>query len=240
MSATDRAKHATRHRRGLLVETLEARGLMSIIPYLTHHVPAVGTTTLRRRCGGGAFRNRLECDRRRGGDVRSTDVSRGGPTALLGQGLGELYDRAGAIHGSSAQGQVNAEGMSNQSLRVFLQMRFFVPTDPTQPTTGVASITLKNTSTTGTQLILDLTAAPQIGSSRFPSQFTWTVDPSSAGFYLNAGGFGMGQGTLDIHYAPGGNRPANTFSAGRAFVVVNGMINTIGGFTSVSVVGSQG
>jgi hypothetical protein len=137
------------------------------------------------------------------------------------------------------QGSIEASGGSNQSLNLVVRMAFFVPRDPTQPTTGVATLIPRNVSTTGSTLILDLTAATGSEKNGVPTHFTWTVDPTSGGLYSNAGGFGEGQGTLDIRYRFGGKPARPNFPAGHATVAIKGLINTGSVFSDVGGLGNK-
>lgn len=145
----------------------------------------------------------------------------------------------GRFTDQALQGFILGSGGSNQSLRLFLQMRFFVPIDGAQPTTGLAVLLDKTSSTTGNALVLDLTSTPGSGSNSLPGHFTWTVDPASGGLYSTAGGFGMGQGTLDVHYAPSNKASRKGIGTGNSYVVINGLINTAGGLTDVTMLGNR-
>jgi hypothetical protein len=116
------------------------------------------------------------------------------------------------------------KGTSNQALVMDYQVRLSIPSDPGRPVTGVISLQSLNVATTGTTLILDLTAQPASTVNSLPRHFTWTVDPASAGIYTNAGGYGTGSGTLDITYSRvvqgrGGR------AAGHMGIVTSGLIN---------------
>ncbi|MHC5544731.1 hypothetical protein ACYOEI_41390, partial [Singulisphaera rosea] len=152
--------------------------------------------------------------------------------AYVAKATGSYGIAPGAYTDQKLQGYVLASGGSNQSLHLDLQMRFFVPKDPTQPATGVATLIPRNAATSGSTLILDLTSVPD-GSGSLPTHYTWTVDSSSGGLYTNGGGFGQGQGTLDIRYLTGGKR------SGRASIVIQGQVNASGIFSNLASVGNR-
>lgn len=135
---------------------------------------------------------------------------------------GEYITGPGRFTNQSLQALVLGTGGSNQALRLAMQMRFYMPTDPTQPTTGQAALFDKNVANTGSALVLDLTAAPQAGTNGLPTSFTWTVDGTSGGLWSGA----VGQGTLQVHYAPGGKLPRRANGAGRVYLVFQGAVNT--------------
>jgi hypothetical protein len=152
---------------------------------------------------------------------------------------GSFVSGPGRFTDQSLQGSIEATGGSSDSLHIDLRMQFFVPNDPTQPVTGVAALIPRNVSTTGSTLILDLTALPRGGSTALPGHFTWTVDGSSGGLYTSAGGFGTGQGTLDVHYGALRNGRGRAFEMGRASVVVQGLVNAGGIFSDVGGPGNS-
>src|SRR6185312_3577232 len=90
---------------------------------------------------------------------------------------------------------------------------------------ATASIYAQNSATTGTILVLDLSAAPQSDPSKPPTHLSWTINGSSGGLYSNA--VATQPGTLDIRYfperaLPGGHR------SGRANLIFRGTILTTG------------
>ena len=98
------------------------------------------------------------------------------------------------------------------------------------------SIVAPSVATTGTTLVLDLTAAPSSNPGNLPTSFTWTVDPSSAGIYLNAGGYGTGSGTLTLRYTKVVHGQG-VRATGGLHLKINGLINTGGVFNDLGVVG---
>lgn len=234
MSGKNRTERAARRRAGLAVERLEARGLLSVVPifmargHLAAHDPPALLTSIS------------------ASDPGTLAAAAGQPTPhelarqhFVSKASGSFVTGPGRYSNQALQAYINASGGSTHSLHVDVQVRYFVPTDPTQPITGVATLIPRNVSTTGSTLILDLQAPPAAGSTALPGHFTWTVDPTSGGLYTNAGGFGMGQGTLDVHYVAGGKRPGRVFSAGRAFLVLHGLINADGIFSDVGGSGNS-
>ena len=103
-------------------------------------------------------------------------------------------------------------------------MAYQIPTDPTAPPTGSASLIGKNVSNTGTLLGLDLQFDPQSMVGGLPTRFTWTVNGTSGGTYSNANGQGTGQ----IIYFPSGRLPSRALGAGHYGVIFRGMVATTG------------
>lgn len=119
---------------------------------------------------------------------------------------------------------VARKGGSNQFLHGVSLVAINLPADPTQPTTrATASIYPQNVATTGSALVLDLTAAPT--SSRRPTHFTWTVNGGSGGLY--SGAVSTAPGTLDIKYFPNKSLPGG-YESGNAILVFHGQILTTG------------
>ena len=95
-------------------------------------------------------------------------------------------------------------GISSAFLHGDLQLAFAIPKDATQPITGQATLTVKNVSNTGNQLILDLQADPgSLDQAGRPTRFTWTQNPASGGIFTN----GSGSGSAQIQYTPGTEAP---------------------------------
>jgi hypothetical protein len=228
MGSTDRGRRIARRRRCPVVERLETLDLMSVVPiYMAHQMGHSRTVPTLAPAA-----------------ITSSETGQPTPHELARQRFvahanGPFVTGPGRFTDQLLQGSIEASGGSNQSLNLVLRMAFFVPTDPTQPVTGVATLIPRNVSTTGSTLILDLTAAPGSGTNALPTHFTWTVDPSSGGLYSNAAGFGMGQGTLDVHYRRGGKAARRNFPAGHASVAVKGLINTGSVFSDVGGPGNM-
>ncbi len=129
-------------------------------------------------------------------------------------------------------------GGSNQAFHLWTNMRLTVSTNPNTPTTGVIYIISWNVGTTGTQLFLDLTAAPHSPTfNGFPTSYTWTVDPASSGIYTNAAGYGTGSGTLNIQFF----KPSlgkSGIQTGKMNFAINGRIDVSGNFNVIGVLGN--
>lgn len=136
-------------------------------------------------------------------------------------GQGRTTDQAAQIFSSGYGG-------SNQSFHVNSLLRIQIPADKSKPATGVIGLIPWNTSTTGSNLFLDLTAVPGSEFHGLPTQFTWTVDPSSGGIYQSVGPYGTGSGTLTIRYFGGGAGRGAVFHTGQLQIGIQGLINTSG------------
>src|SRR4051812_37305488 len=102
--------------------------------------------------------------------------------------------------GQVSQTYMFGGGNSSAFLHGDLQLAYFTPADPAQPTFGQAVMIVKNVSNTGNELVLDLTSIPGVVDRRGrPTQFTWTVDPGSGGAFAG----GVGSGTMRLIYSPG-------------------------------------
>lgn len=223
MGPSERSRGSAKRRRGLQLERLEGRDLLSVVPiFMAQHGRAVASANdaaVSALAGAGDTT----------GQPTPRTLHR---QAYMAKFSGTYGIAPGAYTDQKLQGYVFATGGSNQSLHLELQMRFFIPKDPTQPATGVATLLPRNAATTGSTLILDLTSVPN-GSGSLPTHYTWTVDSSSGGLYTNGGGFGQGQGTLDIRYLTGGRR------SGRASIVIQGQVNASGIFSNIASLGNR-
>ncbi len=115
-------------------------------------------------------------------------------------------------------------GGSNQFLHGVALVAINLAADPTQSTTrATASIYPQNIATTGSALILDLSAAPS--SSSKPTHLNWRINGSSGGLYSNA--VATVPGTLDIKYLPNKKLPGG-FESGNAILIFHGQILTTG------------
>ena len=215
MPSAERPRNATRRRPVLSVEGLEARDLLSMLlahsrqarqPVSTPAVAAMATS--------------------------APDL--GPPTAhelakekFVARMSGSFVTARGRFQNQPVQGEIVATGGSNQSLRLNAQMQFFLFSDPTVPPSGQVAFTPKNVSSTGSLLLLDLTADPTMLSHGLPTHFTWTVDSSSGGLWTNA----TGQGTLDVTYKLSGKTKPGILSRGSAFIAAQGLIVTNHGLT---------
>jgi len=222
----------------VLLEALESRDLLSVVPIF---MARESRNAANSAASVQAILNRAATSVETGNS--STDAQ---PTAreLLRQrysakAVGTYTTGPGRFTDQVLQGAVLASGSSNQSLHVDVQLQFFEFTDPTKPVSGVAAVIPRNTSTTGSNLILDLTASPPSSPGKLPTHFTWTVDSSSGGLYTTAGPAGGGQGTLDIHYVPTGVGHGRVTTTGRASVVIQGLVNANGTFSNISGPGNR-
>jgi hypothetical protein len=129
-------------------------------------------------------------------------------------------------------------GGANQSFHLWTDMRITVPTDPTQPVTGVIYVISWNVGTTGTQLFLDLVGDPATKVNGIPTHYTWSVDPTSSGIYGSAGGYGMGNGTLNIKFFRPSPGPTHGTQVGKMNFAINGLIDTSGNFNVIGVLGN--
>ncbi len=239
-----------RRRRGPLVERLESRDLLSVVPLFMAHRAAVNSGPSVQ----AILANSANAAEAAAGNNGTASTATPQPTAreLLRQRYvakvsGTYTTGPGRYTDQLMQGSVLAAGNSNQSFNMDLQLRYFVFTDPTQPITGVAALIPRNSGTTGSNLILDLTATPPSVPGQLPTHFTWKVDSTSGGLYTNAnssspsssGSFGTGQGTLDIHYAPSGRGRGGVTSKGKVFIIVHGSINADGIFSNIGTLGNR-
>ena len=102
--------------------------------------------------------------------------------------------------GQVSQTYMFGGGNSSAFLHGDLQLAYFTPADPAQPTYGQAVMIVKNVSNTGNVLVVDLTAVPGAVDRRGrPTTFTWTEDPGSGGAFAG----GAGSGTMRLIYSPG-------------------------------------
>jgi hypothetical protein len=102
--------------------------------------------------------------------------------------------------GQISQTYMFGGGNSSAFLHGDLQLGLFTPADPSQPIIGQATLTVKNVSNTGNQLIVDLTSVPAaVDRHGRPTLFTWTQNAASGGIFTN----GDGSGTMQLIYSPG-------------------------------------
>jgi hypothetical protein len=132
---------------------------------------------------------------------------------------------------------LNVSGGSNQILRANALVVINTPASGSLPTTrATANIFGRDIATTGSNLVLDLSAPPLGNPRSLPTHLTWTINGASAGTYAlasmpadpNNPGSPL-PGTLDISFHPtrrGG--PGGAFSMGTATLVFRGSIFTTG------------
>lgn len=118
---------------------------------------------------------------------------------------------------------VARRGGSNQFLHGAALVAINIPSDPSRPITrATASIYPQNVATTGSTLVLDLSAPP---STSLPTRLSWSINGGSGGLYNGA--IATAPGTLEIRYIPRKALPGG-FSSGDAILVFRGQILTTG------------
>lgn len=158
---------------------------------------------------------------------------------LVAKQVGEYIVGPPRFTNQSFQIALKTSGGSNQSFHMNLLGAIYMPKTPGDPITGVVSLLPKNVAETGSVAVLDLVGDPNSLDHGLPTHFTWTSDPNSGGVYLNGGGFGIGYGTLDIHYTASGKLRQRATGGGNATIVVQGLIDTGGVFSPIQVVGAH-
>ncbi len=141
----------------------------------------------------------------------------------------------------SFQIAIKAQGTSNQSFKQWALMSVFFPKNTAQGTiTGLMALHPKNEDITGSVLELDLTGDPNHLFHGLPTHFTWIADSASSGAYFNNSGpisvgNGMGAGTIDVHYIPGGSLRNRATGGGRVAIVIQGLVASAGVNGSIQV-----
>ncbi len=230
-----RVRTSRRRGRELRVERLEARDLptFTIIHHGVNFSPAVLSAIM---AADAARSSRTPAPAPPGlGTPTAHEFVR---QSYVGKFLGTYTAGPGRFSGQSGQIYTSGSGTSTQALHGQYQMRISLPADPNASIGGVIAIFPTNVATTGSTLILELTADPASKVRGMPTHFTWSVSPSSGGAYTNAGGYGTGAGTLDIRYLTGGHGAGSVLSAGRAAVVIRGLIDVGGVFNDLGVPGN--
>jgi hypothetical protein len=144
-------------------------------------------------------------------------------------GPGRFTDQAASV-------LILASGGSNQASHTNLQMAIFTPANTINGmTTAAVSLTGRNIGSTGSSLNLDATAPPPNNRVGIPTHYTWTVSSTSGGLYTAS----TGQGTMDIQFIPGGKIPKGATGAGRAIIVIKGMVNVVGISNDLGAPGSR-
>jgi hypothetical protein len=229
------------------LELLEARELLTFS--LVHHAKLAAPGTLATLAQRAALQAQAAGSAGIGDHATpppTVDAS-GTPTpheirreSFVGRFKGNYTIGPGRTSAQSLQLSALGYGGSNQSFHLWTNMRITVPTDPSLPPTGVIYIISWNVGTTGTQLFLDLKALP--GSTRvngIPTQYTWTVDPSSSGIYANVAGYGTGTGTMNVQFfRPSPAKPPGTLQ-GQMNFAINGLIDVSGDFNVIGVLGNK-
>lgn len=127
-------------------------------------------------------------------------------------------------------------GGSNQTLHADALLAINTPADPSQSTTrATANLFGRDIATTGSDLILNLQAAPLGRTNGLPTHLTWTVNGNSAGTYAGAttpqdpnNPGSVLPGTLDIIYHPTKVGKNGVATSGTAILVFKGSIITTG------------
>lgn len=136
---------------------------------------------------------------------------------------GSFVTGRGRFTDQASQTFLKGGGNSNAFLHGDLQMAFYPPKDPADPTPGTAALIVKNVSNSGNLLVLDLQGDGQsFDRAGRPTRFTWTVDGSSGGTFSGA----TGQGTVQISYRPSGRLPGGATGAGSFGATFRGSIMT--------------
>lgn len=221
MPPTDRSRPPARRRTVLTLEGLEDRRLMSAA-VLAHprHTHAVHTLAGTGPGSGGGSGQGMP-------DLGPPTANEAAKERFVAKLVGTFVTAPGRFQNQPLQALVLATGGSNQALHVLANFQFFFNADPAFPPTGQINLTTRDAATTGTSLLLDLTADPNVTSHGLPTHFNYTVNTGgSGGTYAGA----TGQGTLDIHYILNG-RPRGVRSAGRVTLVIQGTVVTNHGLT---------
>jgi len=240
MTPADRSRVPSRRRSAPAVEGLESRALLSFVTVFHAHgmsprlvraeaVSGIGSGGGSGSSGGAgnAGTTATPLPSNQAPNLGAPSPAEAAKQRFLSKTAGTFVTQPGRFAGQTLQGLILATGGSNQSLRLNLQMQFFDYADPAQPPTGQIDESPKNVSSTGTALILDLTAVPNsLSHGALPTRFTYTVNGGSAGLYTGA----TGQGTVDVHYNLY-HRPSGVRSGGTATVVVQGTVVTNHGLT---------
>lgn len=137
-------------------------------------------------------------------------------------GPGQYTNQAATI-------RIEASGHSNQSYNANMQMILLTPRDHVNgTTTGAANVAARNVATSGTSLIINITAPPPTSRGGLPTSGTWTVSGGSGGAYSAVGPFGEGSGTVTMRYIANGKVPKGARGAGRVLVLLQGQIYSSG------------
>jgi hypothetical protein len=242
MSVTNRSRDddRSRRRRAPRLEHLEARDLPTFT--LIHHATLAGPGSLANLASNAASVARASGVQNAPtpadttGTLTPHEVER---QTFVGRFKGNYTIGPGRTTAQALQLSSLGYGGSNGTSFLWTTMRITVPTDPTQPVTGLVYIIGKNVGTTGTQLFIDLQGVA--GSPEFdgiPTQYTWTVDPASSGIFANVAGYGTGQGTMNVQFfRPGPGQIPGT-RMGQMNFAINGLIDTSGSSNLIGVLGN--
>ena len=128
------------------------------------------------------------------GSTVSTAASLGSPTPrelkrqhFVAKFKGIYYVGPPQFTNESKRIFINASGGSNQIFRANALVAINLPADPTQATTrATANVFGRDIATTGSDLIMDLTAPAAGTTTALPTHLTWTINGGSAGTYSGA------------------------------------------------------
>lgn len=231
MTPADRSRASSERRTAPALEGLEARNLLSFVPLSPAQRTALrliqATAVVGVGGGPGGATSTTSLPSNQVGDLGPPTPAETAKQRFVSKTAGTFVTQPGRFSGEPLQGLILATGGSNQSLRLNVQMQFFLYNDPTQVPTGQIVLTPKNVSSTGNSLVLNLTADPtSLAHGLLPTHYTYTVDGNSAGLYTGA----TGEGSLDVHYNLY-RRPSGVRSGGTAVVVIQGTVITNHGLT---------
>ncbi len=223
LEAHGRGISMKRRRFTLAVEGMEARELLSVTAILATQHPLVHTasingpdgTTLGQGDGNNAYLNPT-------GTPTAKEKAREAFvftfSGAFRQGPGRFSNEASLIH-------INAVGSSTYFLNGDVQIGIAVPTDPTQPTSGVATSFDKNINANSV-FGFDLSGSTAtVDKAGRPTQFTAVTDVNiSSGIFVES----QSQATVTIKYLPDGKAHPKGVSEGRVNVVIKGFAYTLG------------
>jgi hypothetical protein len=166
---------------------------------------------------------------RHGRAVSSAAAPVGTVTGMLAQRVPARHSFFAAFTGpfTIGRGQSQSErlrtflkgnGTSNRFLKGNLKLALSTPADPTRPISGTATLFDQNYPQTGNQLVLDLIGPPSVDGR--PPVLSWKVGDGSSGAFTNT----VGEGTLELRFHPGGDRPRPALVAGNAGVQFRGRL----------------
>jgi hypothetical protein len=232
MTPSDRDYRRTGRRLALALDRLESRELLTVRP--VYHValmsprPVVSPITVGQPQGiSGTVKSDASAT------PSQSDLGPPTPNELARQRFvskmaGTFETAPGRFLNQPVQSRLMLTGGSNQALRLQTQMQFFLYSIPGRPPDGQIAMMPKDVATTGSQLVLDLTADPNsIVHGLLPTHFTWTVNGLSSGYWGGA----TGEGTLDASYTLY-RAPHGVHSRGTVAVTIQGLVVNNHGLTT--------
>ena len=200
---------AGERRTPLAVEGLEPRDLLSVLPALAARAPRPISILISALSGAANPR------------ASTPDAPASRPLAFAVAAQGPFQTGRGRLLGQGSQTLISGETTSNMFRHGPFAMVFFNASDPSQPITGQAVLYNRTNPNFGAQVVLDLTADHQdLNALGLPTRMAWTVS-GGGGIFTNS----TGQGTVQIHYHPGGKQAPGVLLAGAAAVVFRGQID---------------